>query len=360
MKILKYLFLLVLLISVGGSVFIATQKSNFTTVKSIVIKTPKTSVYNYLIDNKNYEDWFVFENKSIELNYSKNTSGVGSFFSWSGSDGEGKTTFYSAKENDSIVQKTDLDGALSETIWKLKDTIGGTKVTCTTIGDMSFSNKLNSLLNGGVNNVIGKKIEISLNNLNRSLDYEINTFSVTSNGVVYKKGCYYLKHTINTKFSRLNYNVKILIPYLVNFSNQNNIVISGNPFVVYNSIDDNKKITNISVCLPIKRRIFTSSGSDIICSEMIGFTSFKTTLFGDYSHRKTAWRKAKDFINKSRETVDQSIPLLEVFNKSYIDGLSPSKWQTTIYTAIQPKINSVSSTPSTVNENLESTELQSQ
>jgi hypothetical protein len=56
MKILKYLFLLLLLLSVGGSVFIATQKSNFTTVKSIVIKTPKTSVYNYLNDNKNFKD----------------------------------------------------------------------------------------------------------------------------------------------------------------------------------------------------------------------------------------------------------------------------------------------------------------
>lgn len=358
MKILKYLLLLLLLLSIGGSVFIATQKSNFTTVKSIIIKTPKTAVYNYLNDNKNYKDWYVFESQSVDLEYSKNSSGAGSYFSWSGSEGEGKTTVFSAKENDSIVLKTDIDGALSETVWKLKDTIGGTKVTCISNGEMSFSNKLHSFLNGGVNKVIGRKIELSLNNLNRSLDYELNTYSVTSNGVVYKKGCYYLKHTINTKLSKLNYNVKILIPYLINFSNQNQIVISGKPFVIYNSIDESKEITNISVCLPIKSRIFTSSGSDIICTELEGYTAFKTTLYGDYSHRKIAWKKAKNFINKSKETEDKSLPLLEVYNKSSIDGLRPSKWQTTFYTAVQSKNNSISTTTSTTNDSLEATELE--
>jgi uncharacterized protein YndB with AHSA1/START domain len=361
MKILKYLLLLLLLLSVGGSVFIATQKSNFKTVKTIVIKTPKTSVYNYLNDNKNYKDWFVFDNKnsSLEIEYSKNSSGVGSFFSWSGSEGEGKTTVFLTKENDSIVQKTELDGAISETVWKLKDTLGGTKVTCISKGEMSFSNKLNSFLTGGVNKAIGRKLELSLNNLDRSLVYELNTFSVNSNGVVYKKGCFYLKHTINTKFSRLNYNVKILIPYLIDFSNKNNITISGKPFILYNSIDENKEITNISVCLPIKRKIFTSSGSDIICNELEGYTAFKTTLIGDYSHRKTAWKKTKNFINNNNETIEKSIPLLEVFNKSYIDDLSPSKWQTTIYSAIKTENNPVP-VASKTNEGLESSELEQQ
>lgn len=359
MKIVKYLFLLILLLSVGGIVFIATQKSNFTTVKSIVIKTPKTSVYNYLNDNKNYKDWYVFDkdNSTIEFKYSKNSSGVGSYFSWSGSEGNGKTTLYYSKENDSIVQKTDLDGALSETIWKLKDTIGGTKVTCISKGEMSFSNKLHSFLNGGVSNVIVKKIELSLKNLDRSLDYELNTYSISSNGVVFKKGCYYLKHTINTKLSRLNYNVKILIPYLMNFSNQNHLVITGKPFVIYNSINESKETSNISVCLPIKRRIFTSSGSDIICNELNEYKSFKITLTGDYSHRKTAWKKAKDFINKNKETQDKNIPVLEVYNKSSIDGLSPSKWQTLIYMAIKDKKSSVPIVTSSPNDSIETTEL---
>ena len=359
MKILKYLFLLLLLLSVGGSVFIATQKSDFTTIKSIVIKTPKAAVYNYLNDTRNYKDWFIFDtnNSSVTIEYSKNPSGVGSFFSWDGSDGEGKTTVFYTKESDSIVQKTDLDGVLSETIWKLKDTIGGTKVTCISKGELSFSNKINSLFTGGVNKVIGRKLEQSLNNLDRSLVYELNTYSVNSNGIVYKKGCYYLKRTINTKLSRLNYNIKVLIPYLTNFSNKNNISISGKPFVIYNTIDESNEILNISVCLPIKRRIFTSAESDIICNELEGYNAFKTTLNGDYSHRKTAWKKAKDFVNKNNENLEKSIPLLEVYNKSFMDGLSPSKWQTTIYSGLKTSNNTIRETTSN-NESLEVTEIE--
>jgi effector-binding domain-containing protein len=360
MKIVKYLLLLLVLLSVGGSVFIATQKSDYTLIKSIVIKTPISSVYNYLNDNKNYKDWYVLnsDNSTIELEYSKNSSGVGSYYSWSGSEGDGKTTVFYSKENDSIVQKIEIDGALSEVVWKLKDTTGGTKVSYTSKGEMSFSNKLHAFLNGGVSKVIGKKIELSLKNLDRNLDYELNTYSVTSNGVVFKKGCYYLKQTINTKLSRLNYNVKILIPYLINFSNQNKITITGKPFIIYNSIDESKETTNISICLPIKRRIFTSSGSDIICNELEGFTAFKTTLSGDYSHRKTAWKKTKVFINKNNETLDKTISVLEVYDKSYIDGVSPSKWQTIIYTAVKNKKNTFPTTASSTIDSLETTELE--
>ena len=42
------------------------------------------------------------------------------------------------KENDSIAQKTDLYGALSESSWKFKDTIGGTKVSYSEKGEMPF------------------------------------------------------------------------------------------------------------------------------------------------------------------------------------------------------------------------------
>ena len=52
MKILKYIFLLIILLSVGGSVFIATQKSDFKTEKSKVINSPKSAVFNYVNDLK--------------------------------------------------------------------------------------------------------------------------------------------------------------------------------------------------------------------------------------------------------------------------------------------------------------------
>ena len=57
MKILKYLFLFALLSFVALTVFVATQKGNFSVERSKVINSPRATVYNYLNDFRNYEDF---------------------------------------------------------------------------------------------------------------------------------------------------------------------------------------------------------------------------------------------------------------------------------------------------------------
>lgn len=359
MKILKYIFLLIILLSVGGSVFIATQKSDFKTKKSIVINSPKSSVFNYINDYKNWQNWYVWEkdNASIQLKYSNKTSGIGSYFYWTGNEGAGKSTTLFTKENDSIVQKTEFNGSLSESNWSFKDTIGGTKVTCSSKGEMPFMFKIYALFNGGIEKVIGGKLEKSLVNLDQSLDYELNTFSIKPNGIVIKKGVFNLQQTINCKLSKLNYNLKIIIPNLMTFAKENNLKLNGKPFVIYNSYDITKGITNVSVCIPIKDRIFTSSGSDVICKELEAFTAFKTTLIGDYSHRDEAWKKASNYILKNKEVQNKSIPILEVFTKGPSEEKRPSKWETVVYVGIQS--NYITKVPAKidVNENIETSEI---
>ena len=78
-----------------------------------------------------------------------------------------------------------------------------------------------------------------------------------------------------------------------------------------------------------------------------------------YSDVVQQLKKAKDYITKYRETEERAIPMLEVYNKSFMDGLSPSKWQTTIYTAVQSKNNPVPEA-APINESLEATELEQQ
>jgi hypothetical protein len=67
--------------------------------------------------------------------------------------------------------------------WSFKDTEGGTKVTWQSKGNMSFLLKFYTALNGGVEEVI-EMYEKSLANLDKALDYEINTFSIKMNGLV--------------------------------------------------------------------------------------------------------------------------------------------------------------------------------
>jgi hypothetical protein len=54
MRILKYILLLILLALVGITVYVATQKGDFEVSKSSVIKTPRTTVFDYINDFKNW------------------------------------------------------------------------------------------------------------------------------------------------------------------------------------------------------------------------------------------------------------------------------------------------------------------
>jgi hypothetical protein len=58
MRILKYIFLLLLLALVGTTVYVATQKGDFKVTKSSIIKTPRSTVFNYVNDYKNFHAFY--------------------------------------------------------------------------------------------------------------------------------------------------------------------------------------------------------------------------------------------------------------------------------------------------------------
>lgn len=362
MKILKYIFLLLLLTSIATTIFIATQKNAFTISKTILIKSKKSVVFDYVNDYKNWENWHVWEksNSQTQLKYTNKTSGVGAAYYWNGTDGNGKTKTISIKENYIIVQKTTFNDAVSETSWTFKDTIGKTKITIDSKGEMPFMFKIYAFLNGGIEKVVGDKLEKSLVNLDRSLDYELNTYSVKPNGIVIKKGTFYLNQTINCKISKLSYNLKIIIPNLTKFSNDNNLKINGRPFVIYNLYDTKKGITNVSVCVPIKNRIFTSTGSDINCSELKDFIAYKTTLIGAYSHRDIAWKKGSEFLLKEKKTQDKLIPIIEILTVGLVDEKRPSKWETGIYIPIHTNLAIRKPINRSINSSIDTSEIEPQ
>ena len=97
MRILKYIFLLILLALVGITVYVATQSGQFEVTKSSIIKTPKTTVFEYVNDYKNWEtfgSWMQKDN-GLKFIYRAKTIGYGAMTSWSNDSDEGniKTTF---------------------------------------------------------------------------------------------------------------------------------------------------------------------------------------------------------------------------------------------------------------------------
>jgi effector-binding domain-containing protein len=339
MRIIKYLFLLLLLSLVALSIFVATQKGDFNVERSKVINSPKPAIYNYVNDYKNWGDFgsWTLKDPEIKISYSQNTVGKGASYSWEGKEGDGQMRTLFVKENDSISQKMNHNGTLSTVSWSFKDTTGGTKVSWRSNGKMSFFFKIYAALNGGVDKVIGTMYEQSLANLDKTLDYEINTFSIKVNGLVKNPQMFYLRKTFTSEIAKINKNFKIGIPQIEDFCKGNNVQISGKPFIIYHSYDLEKGLAKISICIPIKSEIFTSAGSDILSGKLEAFEGVKTTVIGDISHNKKGYDKTIEYLNKNQLATNPIFSHIEIYTTAKANIKNPSKWSTEIYLPILPK-----------------------
>ena len=348
MKILKYLFLFLLLSLVALTVFVATQKGFFSVERSKVINSPKATVYNYVNDFRNYEDfesWSV-EDPTIRMTFPNKTAGNGASFYWTGTEGNGNAITLKTKEGESIQQKMKYDGTEADVNWTFKDTLAGkTKVTWKASGTMSFLFKIYAALNGGSDKVIGTIYEKSLANIDKNLDYETKTFAIKVNGVVRKTETPYIKQTFTSEIQKVNKNAKIVIPKLIEFSKNNGLDTNGKPFIIYHTYDTATGLAKVSICLPTNKEIMTTSGSDISGGKLDGFEAVKTTLTGDYSHTNEAIAKTTAFINNEKITPDLSWSHLEILTISKFDVKSPSKLMTEIYFPTKPKVVPVVKTP---------------
>ena len=339
MRILKYIFLLLLLALFAATVFVATQKGNFDVMRTAIIKSPKSIIYNYVNDYRNWETFGSWkkEDPKMVFYYPKNTVGKGGSYSWKGTEGDGTMKTIALIENQSIHQQMNFNGSVSQVYWTFKDTTGGTKVSWRSKGNMGFAFKIYSVFQGGADKIIGNLYEKSLANLDETLDYELNTYNINVNGVVQKTGCFYMKQTITSTIANVPKNLRIMLPRLMHFFKKNNLVMHGKPFVLYHTYDVAKGIARFSVCIPIKEEVFIREGSDITAGKLIGFEAVKTTLKGDYSHSKEAWSKTLEYISKHNLNRNEATATLEMYTKSANQIANPSQWITDIYFPISAK-----------------------
>lgn len=340
MRILKYLFLLFLLSLVALTIYIATQKGNFTVETSKVINSPKATVFNYVNDYKNWPKFssWISENSSVKPSFSTSTIGSGSSLAWEGNNKAGNIKTLYIKGNDSIVQKMEFNETSSDVYWSFKDTVGGTKVSWKSVGKMDFMSKVSSFFNLGATNTLTKVYDKSLANLDKTLNLENSTFSVKINGIVKKLETYYLRQSFTSKISDITKNANAVFPKIITFCKQNNIIQNGKPFIIYHTYDTIKDLTRVSFCIPIKEQIFTSEGSEILAGKLEAFEALKTSLRGNYTYKNKALAETTAYTTAKNILTGTAFTHLEIFTRGKIENLSPSKWLTEMYFPIKPKV----------------------
>lgn len=332
MRIIKYIFLLLLLAVIGASVFVATQKGDFMIEQSTIIKVPREIVFNYVNDYRNWEQWSSWkeDDKSMEFTYPDNTVGHGGSYQWKGSNNSGEMKTIYVKQNDSIAQKIINDNETYTSSITFKDTVGGTKVTWISKGSVSFMSKVYATFNGGINKMMNTMYERSLNNLNHIITKEISTFDVKVNGITQKQATFYLKQTATTKLKDMQSRVNPMLQKMIAFFKNNSMTMNGRPFIIYESVDTQAGTITFSICGPLREEIFLASGSDISVAKLEPFSALKTTLIGDYSHRDEAIQKAKEYLSKNNIEQNTALKYMDVYVKNAADIKSPSKWVTEV------------------------------
>lgn len=336
MKIVKYVFLLLVLAAIAITVFIATQNGSYSIKEEKVINVPRPVLYNYINEYKNWENLGLLRDadSTANYNYSNATSGNGAFMQWQKSSTAGKITTVALADNDSISQKAIINDLESQISWKFKDTLNSTKVSVTLTGNLTFSEKANALMHGGIDNSFEKTLSKGLDNLNAFLVTELRKYNIEIEGLVTKTGIYYLGHTTTGSIKDINTIATENFAKLQAFVAQNKITTAGYPFILYKNLDKAAQTATYTFAIPIKDEIFTAAGSEYEGGKITPHTALKTTLTGDYSHLQKAWKKAGDYINQKVLQENTTGTYIQVFATGSKQSRRPSQWQTDIYIPI--------------------------
>lgn len=336
MKIVKYIFLLLLLATIAITVFIATQEGKYDIKAEKVISVPKNILYGYVNDYKNWENLGLLTNadSTAQYTYSDTTAGNGATMSWNKNGTKGTIQTLSATASDSIREKVTIDALDSQIVWRFKDTLNSTKVAVRIQGSLTFTEKAYALINGNTNNKLKSSLANGLENLNTFLVKELKIYTVEVKGTVSKKGTFYLGQSGTSPMADITKKAGPAFDRLLAFAKDNNITVTGSPFIIYKAINQEQKTASYTISIPIKDEIFTAAGSEYEGGKLLAFNALKTTLKGDYSHLSKAWEAANKYVAEKALQENTTGQYVEVYSKNITESRRPSAWVTDLYIPI--------------------------
>lgn len=340
MKILKYLFFLLLIIVIGSAIYFGTKDGTYDIQDIMVINAPPEVVFNKVNNYKSWEKWGPWkkEDSTITFTYAEKTVGEGASYSWDG-EMSGSMTTTKVIPNKEIEQDLTLNTPGGErnpkVYWTFEEVDGGTKVTWGMKGEHTLIDKAYYSLSGmDFDAEMHKMNKAGLEGIATEVAEDMKRYSINVDGVTQYGGGYYMYTTSVAKLDELDEKMKPMMDVVMGFIAKNNLNMAGKPFTIYNEIDSANGTVIFSTGVPVKEQVITPEGSPVVCGFMEPVSAVKTLLKGNYDHLPEAYTKGRQYIEKNGLQIDPNGKMFEVYMTDPETTPNPAARLTEVYIPI--------------------------
>jgi len=346
MKILKYLFFLLLIIFIGASIYIATKDGSYQVQEKRMIAGPQEVLFEEVNDLTTWKEWEPWSNgtKDMIIDYGDKTSGAGAGYQWSSEEmGDGSIKTLKANPHGSIEQQATFETTFgentSEILWTFEKKKDSTLTTWTLKGEQTFLEKAGALFEDeNITQRMQPIFKQGLINLEEQIRKEIESYSINVDGITQHGGGYYLYLTTASRISQIPEKMEDMTSDVRNFMEDNTIEVTGKPFIIFNERNDDRGTAIYSAAYFTPSEVITPQDSQVLNSFMPNQKTLKTTLKGNYEYLQEAWDAARKYIQENNLIVLEDANYFQVQITGPKDNANPAEWITHIYIPLAEKL----------------------
>lgn len=304
MKVLKYLFLLLLIAFIGGAVFFSLKDGTYYMTEKKIIPAAPSLIYEQIADFKNWKNWNQsYKTPEITNTLGDLTTGIDGNYSFTDQNGDHTLTFTDLEPDKTItaIRATEVNYSSNKSsiTMTLNPVENGTELSWNIKGSYDLKNKLINFITGhDLIETLRPQYSESFTNLENYLKVEMKKYNISNPGLVDYGGGYILYKSKAATMENFEREMSIMLAEIKHYVKEEKIAVYGMPMGIYEKIDAANKTILFSAAIPVKDRIIPSSDSSILCTYMEPLRAVKTTLTGHPTHLDEAWQKASLYMSQ--------------------------------------------------------------
>lgn len=324
MKVFKYFVIIVVLLAVFLTVYIATGKSEYEIQVTHQTELSEQRLFRYVENLENFQDWNPWQATSSNHKLDSISKGKGAKVFWSGNT----ASITASQPNDSISIQLEIDGEVYATKMYFNNKNGSTAILWKINGNLSFTEKAQLFFQGTPETLIAPDFDKGLRAIVHHINESLESYSIKSENLTLFPETIYIKQMVESNIENLGDKIFQSMEHLNTFAKNFELEPYGAPFTMFENIDLQSGHVKFAVCMPIKNFFSTAAGSDVVCEQIEAFHGFKVVLNGDYIHSDKAWKEAKNQVKQLQLTERTDLNPIAVYKKSILNIQKPNEWVT--------------------------------